>query len=27
VFRGGSVDNPSVYGDNITAIRNAAERQ
>ena len=24
VFRGGSVDNPSVYGDNITAIRNAA---
>ncbi|MFN3823184.1 MAG: ribulose-phosphate 3-epimerase [Pseudorhodobacter sp.] len=25
VFRGGSVDNPSVYGDNIRAIRAAAE--
>jgi len=25
VFKGGSVDNPSVYGDNIRAIRYAAE--
>jgi len=25
VFRGGSVDKPQVYGDNIRAIRNAAE--
>jgi ribulose-phosphate 3-epimerase len=25
VFKGGSVDNPSVYGDNIRAIRTAAE--
>ncbi|MEZ5797046.1 MAG: ribulose-phosphate 3-epimerase [Paracoccaceae bacterium] len=25
VFKGGSVDNPSVYGDNIRAIRAAAE--
>jgi ribulose-phosphate 3-epimerase len=24
VFKGGSVDNPSVYGDNIRAIREAA---
>ena len=24
VFRGGSVDNPAVYGDNIRAIRAAA---
>ncbi|RIA45444.1 ribulose-phosphate 3-epimerase [Dichotomicrobium thermohalophilum] len=26
VFKGGSVDNPEVYGENIRAIRNAAER-
>jgi len=25
VFRGGSVDNPSIYGDNIREIRSAAE--
>ncbi len=25
VFKGGSVDNPSIYGTNITAIRDAAE--
>ena len=25
VFKGGSVDNPSVYGENIRAIRAAAE--
>ena len=26
VFKGGSVDNPEVYGENIRAIRSAAER-
>ncbi len=26
VFKGGSVDNPAVYGENIRAIRSAAER-
>ena len=25
VFRGGSVDKPGVYGENIRTIRNAAE--
>jgi ribulose-phosphate 3-epimerase len=25
VFKGGSVDNPQVYGENIRAIRRAAE--
>ncbi|MDC1184198.1 ribulose-phosphate 3-epimerase, partial [Gammaproteobacteria bacterium] len=25
VFKGGSVDNPNIYGFNIRALRNAAE--
>jgi ribulose-phosphate 3-epimerase len=25
VFKGGSVDNPNIYGSNIRALRNAAE--
>ena len=27
VFKGGSVDRPQIYGDNIRAIRDAAERR